>query len=150
MILNYVINMHSFCYCGPSGGTQVRDTVSMRSRSHRSGGLPVRAGPSRAILMRTSTSDRWICVQETCGRLCVEDSLVIMVFDFSCQEILNETIEELAELSLSLETLFESSYEDVVWFLRLVGGNVIMDHRDTFKDDLFSFHQGKRHRVSHV
>ena len=100
--------------------------------------------------MRTSTSDRWICVQETCGRLCVEDSLVIMVFDFSCQEILNETIEELAELSLSLETLFESSYEDVVWFLRLVGGNVIMDHRDTFKDDLFSLHQGKRHRVSQV
>ena len=74
--------------------------------------------------------------------------LVIMVFDFSCQEILNETIEELAELSLSLETLFESSYEDVVWFLRLVGGNVIMDHRDTFKDDLFSFHQGKRQCVS--
>ena len=98
--------------------------------------------------MRISASDRWICVQETCGRLCVEVSPVIMVFDFSCQEILNETIEELAELSLSLETLFESSYEDVVWFLRLVGGNVIMDHRDTFKDDLFSFHQGKRQRVS--
>ena len=50
MILNYVINMHSFCYCGPRSGTQVRDTVSMRSRSHRSAGLPSRAERFRCAL----------------------------------------------------------------------------------------------------
>ena len=52
-----------------------------------------------------------------------------MVFDFtySCSNILNETYEELCELGLSIETLVESSVDDVIWFLKLVGGHVILD-----------------------
>ena len=62
-----------------------------------------------------------------------------MVLDFSYRGLINETIEELLGLSLNLETLFESSYEDVIWFLRLVGGDVIMDHSDSKSGDLIFF-----------
>ena len=56
---------------------------------------------------------------------------LVMVFDISvCNEIINETFEELCELGLTLESLVESSVEDVMWFLRLVGGQMILDHTD--------------------
>lgn len=66
-----------------------------------------------------------------------------MVFNFSYRGLINETYEEILELSLNLETLFESSYDDVVWFLRLFGGDLIMDHRDAkFVEPIF-FSKGK-------
>ena len=68
---------------------------------------------------------------------------LIMVFDFSYRGLIDETFEEILELSLSLETLFESSYDDVVWFLRLVGGDLIMDHRDAKSVDPIFFTKGK-------
>ena len=75
--------------------------------------------------------------------LVVYFSSLIMVFDFSYRGLIDETFEEILELSLSLETLFESSYEDVVWFLRLVGGDLIMDHRDHKSVDPIFFAKGK-------
>ena len=57
-----------------------------------------------------------------------------MTFDFSCANILYDTLEELKEISLELESLFcsvEDSLGDVVWFFRLMGGKVIVDHSDT-------------------
>ena len=66
-----------------------------------------------------------------------------MVFDFSYKGLINETFEEILELSLSLETLFESSYEDVVWFLRLVGGDMIMDHNEAKSVDPIFLCKGK-------
>ena len=57
-----------------------------------------------------------------------------MTFDFSCSNILYDTLEELREISLELENLFcsvEDSLGDVVWFFRLMGGKVIVDHSDT-------------------
>ena len=65
-----------------------------------------------------------------------------MVLDFSYRGLINETVEDLLGLSLTLETLFESSYEDVIWFLRLVGGDVIMDHSDSKSGDLIFFSKG--------
>ena len=66
-----------------------------------------------------------------------------MVLDFSYRGLINETYEEIRELSLSLETLFESSYDDVVWFLRLFGGDLIMDHRDAMYVEPIFFFKGK-------
>jgi hypothetical protein len=57
-----------------------------------------------------------------------------MGFDFSCSNILYDTLEELREISLELENLFcsvEDSLGDVVWFFRLMGGKVIVDHSDS-------------------
>ena len=66
-----------------------------------------------------------------------------MVFNLSYRGLINETFEEILELSLSLETLFESSYDDVVWLLRLFGGDLIMDHRDAKSVDQIFFSKGK-------
>lgn len=66
-----------------------------------------------------------------------------MVFNLSYRGLINETFEEILELSLSLETLFESSYDDVVWLLRLFGGDLIMDHRDAKSVDQIFFFKGK-------
>ena len=69
-----------------------------------------------------------------------------MVFDFtySCSNILNETYEELCELGLSIETLVESSVDDVIWFLKLVGGHVILDVSENKNyEGLFLYDLGK-------
>ena len=70
---------------------------------------------------------------------------LVMVFDISvCNEIINETFEELCELGLTLESLVETSVEDVIWFLRLVGGNMIMDHTEHLNySEMFTEESGK-------
>ena len=57
-----------------------------------------------------------------------------MEFDFSCSDILYDTLEELRQISTELENLFvsvEDSLGDVMWFFRLMGGKVIVDHTDS-------------------
>ena len=48
--------------------------------------------------------------------------------DFSCPDFILGTIEELRELGVSLEGLVEESLEDVLWFVKLMGGHIILDH----------------------
>ena len=65
-----------------------------------------------------------------------------MGFELLCTEILYDTLEELKEISMELEILLcsvEDSFGDVAWFFRLMGGNVIVDHSDSFsKGEIFN------------
>ena len=66
-------------------------------------------------------------------------SINMIAFEFPHPvEIFNETYEEICDFGSSLEYFVESSVDDVIWFLRLIGGSVILDHSDTkYQEDLF-------------
>ena len=53
----------------------------------------------------------------------------IMVLDFYT-EIISETFDELREISVGIETLLESSVDDVIWLLKLFKGNIIADYSE--------------------
>ena len=68
-------------------------------------------------------------------------SINMIAFEFPHPvEIFNETYEEICDFGSSLENLVESSVDDVIWFLRLIGGSVILDHShgdSKYQEDLF-------------
>ena len=53
----------------------------------------------------------------------------IMVLDFY-NEIISETFDEIREISYGIETLLESSVDDVIWLLKLFRGNIIADYSE--------------------